>query len=120
MVQGFQAVPAHPCWTARQTALEARSVQSDLRASCIILLHPIGKCVTLPSMPSKILHVRLNDQEWAHLAHVCGGDQKRNPSEMVRLLLEREFSRRTTGKSVVPENAIASDFRDGRPARLKP
>lgn len=72
-------------------------------------------------MGSKIITLRLNQAEQDMLAKVChnpNGDL--NPSELLRLLLHREFTRRTTGKSVVPERAISSEWRNGRPPGQKP
>lgn len=71
-------------------------------------------------MKSQILHLRLQPDEWEMLSHVCGGEVKRNKSEMIRLLLHREYYRRTTGKSVVPDGNIATEFRNGRPCIANP
>jgi hypothetical protein len=71
-------------------------------------------------MASKALQIRLRPDEWEMLTRVCEGEVKRNPSEMMRLLLQREFYRRTTGKSVVPESAVCTEFRDGRPRLCNP
>jgi hypothetical protein len=71
-------------------------------------------------MDSKPLALRLKPDEWEMLAHVCNGEVKRNPSEMMRLLLHREYYRRTTGKSIVPDGTIATEFRNGRPCVANP
>lgn len=67
---------------------------------------------------SQIIHVRLNAVESEALAYCCKSeDGNRNPSELVRLLLMREWRRRTTGRSVVQDKDISSEWRQGRPRR---
>lgn len=84
-------------------------------------LHPGEKCGTLICMKSSIQRVRLQPHETEMLALICeSGDRgKLNPSEMIRLLIHREWTRRTTGKSAIQTNAVASDFRTGRPKAVK-
>jgi hypothetical protein len=68
---------------------------------------------------SKILTLRLRDDEVEMLARCCRSEEaQRNPSELLRLLLHREYYRRTTGKSVVAENTISSEWRTGRPRQV--
>lgn len=43
-----------------------------------------------------------------------------NCSEFFRLLLHREFSRRRTGKSVVKDREISSEWRVGHPKKQLP
>lgn len=69
-----------------------------------------------PSGPSSVIHVRLTARELAALDHCRSSeDGKRNRSELVRLLIMREFRRRTTGKSVVADSEVSSEWRVGRP-----
>lgn len=66
---------------------------------------------------SKIVGVRLSEAEQAMLAFICESrDGSLNPSEKIRQLIHREYNRRTTGRSVVDDNAIRSDWRTGRPS----
>jgi hypothetical protein len=71
-------------------------------------------------MKSRIVRVRLKDGEFQQMQQMCNSDErgKLNPSELIRLLLLREWKRRTTGKSAVSNNEIASDMRTGRPREL--
>lgn len=73
-------------------------------------------------MKSTTVQVRFTDQELGMLDAVCesGERGKLNRSELLRLLVHREFLRRTTGKSAVEVSAISSDFRTGRPKNAKP
>lgn len=69
-------------------------------------------------MDSKVIHVRLSAAEVDMLAKISSSrsDGDRNTSEVVRLLIRREYGRRTNGRSVVSWNEVASDVRTGRPA----
>jgi hypothetical protein len=71
-------------------------------------------------MKSRIVRVRLKDQEWEQMQQMCDSAErgKLNASELIRLLLLREWKRRTTGKSAVANNEIASDMRSGRPRSI--
>jgi hypothetical protein len=68
-------------------------------------------------MQSKIIRVRLKPHELEMLSQILSSEErgKMNQSEMIRLLIHREFLRRTTGKSKVLGNAVSSDMRVGRP-----
>lgn len=61
--------------------------------------------------------VRLNTEELAMLDHVAESKERGdyNRSEIIRLLIRREFNRRTTGSSKVDHSDVATDFRIGRP-----
>jgi hypothetical protein len=67
--------------------------------------------------------IKLNAEEFAMLNHCCnprcdaGGHGKINRSELIRLLIRREYLRRTTGKSVVKNADYSSDWRAGRPKK---
>jgi len=63
--------------------------------------------------------VRLRAEELAALDALGGSDIliAPNRSEIIRLLILREFRRRTTGRSVVTNTEVASDHREGRPRR---
>ncbi len=69
---------------------------------------------------SKLIGVRFREEELAALEHVCasidGGSM--NPSECIRFLIVREYAKRVNGKqSHITQSMVASDFRNGRPAR---
>lgn len=67
---------------------------------------------------SQIIHVRLTAEEVAALDHCCKSeDGDRNRSELLRLLILREFKRRTTGRSVVEDREVSSEWRVGRPRK---
>lgn len=40
---------------------------------------------------------------------------RRNPSELVRFLIHREYKRRKTRSSVVADAEVSTDWRNGRP-----
>lgn len=73
-------------------------------------------------MKSTTVQVRFTDQELGMLDQVCSSEDrgKLNRSELIRLLVHREYLRRTTGKSAVELSTISSDFRTGRPKNAKP
>lgn len=68
-----------------------------------------------------ILNVRLNQQEVSMLEHLLSArshmSSRKNASELVRLLIRREYSRRTVGKSVVETGEYSTDARLGRRRR---
>lgn len=49
------------------------------------------------------------------LAKLCAGSIRRNPSELVRFLIHREYGRLTTRSSVVADAEVSTDWRNGRP-----
>ena len=72
-------------------------------------------------MASKIIGVRLNDDEQRMLLEICPSDRlgDMNPSELIRLLIRREHARRKTGRSAIEGKAVSTDYRTGRPRRPK-
>jgi hypothetical protein len=72
-------------------------------------------------MKSTIIQVRLNDEELAMIDRVRQSNERGEltRSELVRLLLHREFHRRTSGRSVVSTNAISGEMRTGRPKKVE-
>lgn len=69
-------------------------------------------------MKATIVTIRLQPREVEMLdrVRISKDEGERNRSEILRLLLHREYGRRTNGRSVVAGNAIASDMRNGRPS----
>lgn len=69
---------------------------------------------------SQYIPFRVKDDEAEMLDTICksesNGTLKR--SEMIRLLIHREYKRRTTGKSVVKASEYSSDFRIGKPRKV--
>lgn len=66
---------------------------------------------------SKVVPVRLRADELKMLKFCCSSrDGDLNVSELFRMLLHREYSRRKTGTSVVKHNTISSEWRNGRPS----
>lgn len=72
-------------------------------------------------MKSKPAQVRLTEDEWEMVRKILSSDDRGtlSVSEVFRLLLHREFKRRTTGRSAVAGHEISSDFRTGRPRKEK-
>jgi hypothetical protein len=70
-------------------------------------------------MPSKVIKLRVNEAEQAMFKRLCGGNIKRNRSELIRFWLHREYNRITTRRSVVADSAVATDWRTGRPRGRK-
>lgn len=70
-------------------------------------------------MSSEAIKVRLNAEEIAmlDLIRISESRGEYNRSEMLRLLIHREHSRRTTGKSVVAGSDVQSENRVGRPKK---
>lgn len=67
-------------------------------------------CVRLAEAESRMLEVVLESKELGKL----------NPSEWVRLMIHREYSKRKTGKSKVASDAYKSDVRVGTPTYYRP
>ena len=68
-------------------------------------------------MKSTLVPVRLNAEE-IEMLDKCRSSKELgelNRSEFLRLLIRREGKRRSTGRSVVGGNEVASDMRNGRP-----
>lgn len=66
---------------------------------------------------SFIVMVRFQPDELRMLDMVAESKERGdyNRSEIIRLLVRREFNRRTTGTSKVAHQDVATDFRIGRP-----
>jgi len=69
---------------------------------------------------STIITLRLNDVEIEALDAVTRSDLRGNltRSETIRLLVLREWKRRSTGRSRVSSNEYMSDVRMGRPCKV--
>lgn len=68
-----------------------------------------------------IVSVRLNDPELQMLDKIVASDTRGRltRSEMIRLLIHREYNRRTAGTSKTEPALYQSDFRSGRPRKDK-
>lgn len=73
-------------------------------------------------MSSRIIPTRLTDEELTMLDAICRSKDRGdiNRSEMLRLLIRREFTRRTEGTSKIRSADYCSEFRNGRPRRQEP
>ncbi len=73
---------------------------------------------TPPSNVSFVVPVRLKAEELRMLDAIRGSDilLTANRSEVIRLLIRREWGRRNGGSSVVKGSEVATDFRTGRPS----
>lgn len=73
-------------------------------------------------MCSTLVTLRLNSDEATMLDAISKSKDRgdMNRSEMLRLLIRREFSRRTQGTSKVAPSEYSSEFRNGRPRRPQP
>lgn len=72
-------------------------------------------------MCSTVITLRLNSDELSMLDAVTRSKDRGdiNRSEMLRLLIRREFLRRTEGTSKVQASSYSSEFRNGRPRAQK-
>ncbi len=76
-------------------------------------------------MPSNKIQIRLNPDEQIMLKKICnrgGSADRHNPSEMVRLLIHREYAKHCRKRnrenwSAIADAAIATDWRRGRPKK---
>lgn len=76
-----------------------------------------------PSSHTTIVPARLRDDELMMLDYCRNADGRSNVvatlnrSELIRLLILREYKRRTTQKSVVASKEYSTDFRTGQPRK---
>lgn len=66
-----------------------------------------------------MIPLRLKPEEVEMLDKICRSEGgSRNRSELLRLLIHREYGRRTRGRSTVAESAVSSEWRNGRPSEV--